>query len=174
MPFSRFASSCIGHGRREPHLALFKHILNHVKGILNIDLHLSIGNVSSITTYSGIDWAGCLDSRRSTLGYSVFLGDNLVFWSSKQQTTVSRFSAEAEYRAVGGSQCLGSMRRQSTELLLMQLVSAAGCVNCLTNFISWSLQWPSSIATLLAESIWLPIWFITVTWSILRWHSLPS
>lgn len=136
MPFSRFVSSCIGHGRREPHLALFKHILNYVKGILNIDLHLSIGNVSSITTYSGIDWAGCLDSRRSTLGYSVFLGDNLVFWSSKQQTTVSRFSAEAEYRAVGGSQCLGSMRRQSTELLLMQLVSAAGCVNCLTNFIS--------------------------------------
>ena len=88
------------HDPREPHLALLKRILRYVKGTLSTGLHIGAGPVSSLTAYSDADWAGCPDSRRSTSGYCVFLGDNLVSWSSKRQTTVSRSSAEAEYRAV--------------------------------------------------------------------------
>nr|GEU46230.1 hypothetical protein [Tanacetum cinerariifolium] len=43
-----------------------------------------------------VDWAG-FPTRSSTSGYYVFLGNNLLSWSSKRQPTLSRSSAEVEY-----------------------------------------------------------------------------
>ena len=88
------------HAPRESHIALVKLILRYVKGTLSIGLHIGTSPAISLTAYSDADWAGCPDSRRSTSGYCIYLGDNLVSWSSKRQTTVSRSSAEAEYHAV--------------------------------------------------------------------------
>ena len=88
------------HDPREPHLALIKRILRYVKGSLSAGLHIGTGPVDKLIANSDADWAGYPDSCRSTSGFCVFLGDNLVSWSSKRQTTVSRSSAEAEYRAV--------------------------------------------------------------------------
>jgi hypothetical protein len=71
------------HTPREPHLALVKHILRYVKWTLDFGLHIGISDPSTITAYSDTDWASCPDTHRSTSGYCVFLGDNLISWSSK-------------------------------------------------------------------------------------------
>nr|GEY77285.1 ribonuclease H-like domain-containing protein [Tanacetum cinerariifolium] len=57
----------------------------------------------ALVAYSDADWAGCPTTRRSTSGYCVFLGDNLLTWSSKRQHVTSRSSAEAEYRGVANA-----------------------------------------------------------------------
>nr|GEY50257.1 ribonuclease H-like domain-containing protein [Tanacetum cinerariifolium] len=53
-----------------------------------------------LVAYSDADWVGCHTTRRSNSGYCVFLGNSLLSWSSKRQPTLSRSSAEAEYRGV--------------------------------------------------------------------------
>ncbi|GJX56847.1 ribonuclease H-like domain-containing protein [Tanacetum coccineum] len=57
-------------------------------------------STTDLVPYSDADWAGCPTTRRSTLGYCVFLGNNLLSWSSKRQSTLSRSSTEAAYRGV--------------------------------------------------------------------------
>lgn len=43
------------------------------------------------------DYVGDPDTRHSTSGFCIYLGSNLVSWSSKKQKMVSHSSTEAEY-----------------------------------------------------------------------------
>ncbi|GJX24324.1 ribonuclease H-like domain-containing protein [Tanacetum coccineum] len=88
------------HDPREPHLAALKRILRYVQGTLEFGLQLYASSESSLVAYSDADWAGCPATRRSTSRYCVFLGNNLLSWSSKRQHALSHSSAEAEYRGV--------------------------------------------------------------------------
>ncbi|CAA7060053.1 unnamed protein product [Microthlaspi erraticum] len=88
------------HAPRQPHYQALKRIIRYIKGTKGHGLQLLKGKVDQLTAYTDADWGGCPDSRRSTSGYCVYLGGNLVSWSSKRQQTVSRSSAEAEYRGV--------------------------------------------------------------------------
>ncbi|GJW35208.1 ribonuclease H-like domain-containing protein, partial [Tanacetum coccineum] len=88
------------HDPRDPHFTALKRILRYVRGTIDHGLQLYVSSTSQLTAYTDADWAGCPVTRRSTSGYCVFLGDNLLSWSAKRQVTLSRSSAEAEYRGV--------------------------------------------------------------------------
>ncbi|GJR70993.1 ribonuclease H-like domain-containing protein [Tanacetum coccineum] len=91
------------HDPREPHLSALKRILRYVQGTLNYGLQLFSSSTTYLVAYSDADWAGCPKTRRSTSGYCVFLGNNLLSWSAKRQPTLSRSSAEADYRGVANA-----------------------------------------------------------------------
>ena len=88
------------HNPMETHMHALRRILRYIWGTIQHGLHLYPSSTSILTAYTDADWGGCPDTRRSTSGYCVFLGDNLLSWSSKRQATLSRSSAEAEYRGV--------------------------------------------------------------------------
>jgi hypothetical protein len=77
-----------------------KCILCYLQDTLDHGLLLHRASTSYLFIYTDADWTGCPDTRLSTLGYAVFLGDNLVSYSSKRQNVVPCSSAEAEYCAV--------------------------------------------------------------------------
>nr|GEW23666.1 ribonuclease H-like domain-containing protein [Tanacetum cinerariifolium] len=85
------------------HFQSVKRILRYVKGTISFGLTFSRPQTNTITGYSDADWARCLDTRRSTYGYSIYLGGNLVSWSAKKQPTVSRSSCESEYQAMANT-----------------------------------------------------------------------
>jgi len=119
------------HDLREPHLAALKRILRYIRGTLHLGLLLRPSSSTEMVVYSDADWAGCPDTRKSTSGFAVFLGDNLVSWSSKRQQTVSRSSA----------------------LLPMLLQRLLGCASFSRNFMllsvepSWSIVTTSALCT---------------------------
>jgi len=77
-----------------------KRILRYLVGTPTHGLLLTPSPTYSIIGFSDFDWATDLDDHKSTTGYCIFVGHNLVSWSSKKQKVVSRSSTEAEYKSI--------------------------------------------------------------------------
>ena len=85
------------------HWTAVKRILRYIAGTLDYGLHLRSAPDFSIEAFCDADWAADLDDRRSTTGYCIFFGGNLVAWKSQKQVTISRSSTEAEFRSLAST-----------------------------------------------------------------------
>jgi hypothetical protein len=84
------------HEPRSGHLDIVYRILRYLKGNPGKGLWFRSNGHLGVDGYSDADWASCVDDRRSTSGYCVFVGGNLVSWRSKKQPIVSKSTAEAD------------------------------------------------------------------------------
>lgn len=74
-------------------------LLRYLKGTPGKGLLYVKDGHTRMEALSDADWAGSPDDRKSTTGYCVFLGENLLSWKSKKEDVVARSSAES--RALG-------------------------------------------------------------------------
>ena len=79
-----------------------KRIICYLKGTIDFGLEFSCVSDENpqVIGYSDADWAGDLDTRRSTSGYVFQIGRSTVSWCSKRQATVAKLTTEAEYVAL--------------------------------------------------------------------------
>ena len=88
------------HKPSEVHWQAVKRILCYLAGTINHGLCFSSTTDTTLTAFTDADHASSPDNRKSTSGFGIYLGDNLVSWSCSKQKVVSRSSTESEYRAV--------------------------------------------------------------------------
>ena len=101
------------------HWVAAKRLLKYLSGTRQLGIQFS-GNASDATKlvgYCDADWAGDVDTRRSTTAYIFVLAGACVSWASKLQPTVALSSAEAEYMAL----CSGVQEAIHLRSLLLDL-----------------------------------------------------
>ncbi|CAL1357232.1 unnamed protein product [Linum trigynum] len=85
---------------RSPHWATVQRILRYLKGTQDVGLVFPAAGEGVMEAYADADYAGCLDTRRSTSEWCVRLGHSFISWRCKKQDRVSKSSTEAEYRSM--------------------------------------------------------------------------
>ncbi|GJZ28670.1 putative RNA-directed DNA polymerase [Tanacetum coccineum] len=107
-PDISYAVHCLSqfmHAPLSSHLEAAFRVLRYLKNSPGSGIQINkVGNLK-LRAYADSDWARCPATRKSVSGYCVFLGSSLITWKSKKQSTLSRSSAEAEYRSMASATC---------------------------------------------------------------------
>lgn len=85
---------------KQSHWMAALRVVRYIKGSPGLGIFMKRSPIDNLVVHCDFDWAACPNTRRSVTGFVVQLGSSLVSWKSKKQHTVSRSSAEAEYRSM--------------------------------------------------------------------------
>ncbi|XP_056165633.1 secreted RxLR effector protein 161-like [Syzygium oleosum] len=85
------------------HMCLVDYLLRYLRATPGRGLLMKNNGHTEIVGYTDADWARSPHDRKSTFGFCMFVGGNVVTWKSKKQSVVARSSAEAEYRAMAST-----------------------------------------------------------------------
>ena len=88
---------------RQGHWDAAIRVLRYLKSSPGRGILLPAKNTLQMSVYCDSALATCSMTRQSVTGYLVKLGNAPVSWKAKKQDTVSRSSAEAEYRAMANA-----------------------------------------------------------------------
>lgn len=69
------------HDPRNDHWSAVKRILRYLKNTVTHGLFISKCSSMHLSALSNANWAGCPNDRKSTFGYCIYLGSNLISWS---------------------------------------------------------------------------------------------
>lgn len=113
------------------HMGAVKRVLRYVKGTINLGMHYRKSGSSILEAYSDSDYAGDLDTRKSTSGYVFFLSNAAISWSSKRQPMVTLSTTEAEFVAAATCACQVIWLRRILESIGMsQQEGGSTIMNC--------------------------------------------
>ena len=84
---------------KQSHLLAFKRIFRYLKETMNYGLWYPKNHNFQLSVYSDVDWANCMDERKSMSGGAFFLGNSLVSCLRKKQGSISLSTTEDEYIA---------------------------------------------------------------------------
>jgi len=88
---------------KKSHMDAALRVVRYLKKQPGQGLLLTSSSNELVTACCDADWASCPLTRRSVTGYMIKIGNSLVSWKAKKQTTVSKSSAEAEYRSLAST-----------------------------------------------------------------------
>jgi hypothetical protein len=89
----------------EGHVKAVKRILRYLKGTMDIGIKFggSPNGKTDLIGYVDADYAGCMESRRSTSGFVFMYNGGPISWSSKRQECIALSTTEAEYIALSAA-----------------------------------------------------------------------
>lgn len=90
---------------KEDHWHAALKLVKYLKKAPGQGIFFSASSSLTLTAYCDSDWAACPLTRKSISGFCISLGQSLISWKCKKQTTISRSSAEAEYRSMANTCC---------------------------------------------------------------------